>query len=799
MSEKNNRQSVIPRALAIAWALVVCLLLAHNAYLWLGKRITPNTDILALLPVQERDPVLQQSFAHMVDSAQQRVVVLVGAADWEQAVRAADAYQKILVTRPDLLKLTSVSDQAQNDWLSTFQKQSLGLLSRQQEQQLRTEAPQYWTDIALAKMYSAFSGPKLGSFQDDPFGLFSTWVQERAQETPVRPRDGRLFVSNAERQYVLLPLGLVPPAFSLSAQEAVLPLLEQAGAAARQASTSVEIIRAGVILHAAAAGQQANSEVSTIGVGSLIGIILLMWLSFHSLKPITLILLSIGIGFLGAVSVCYLLFGDIHLLTLVFGASLIGVAQDYGIYFLCNRLSADKSLDSHQLLKRLLPGLSLTLLAAVIGYLGLGLTPFPGLRHMAAFSVLGLFFAWCTVICWFPQLISACSLRSGRLVSAYGSVLLHWPRLHLNRQGLLTILVFTILVGAGVSRLGVNDDIRLLQTPPKQLVSDQVKLGKLLDAPTPVQYFLVRGSSAEMVLQREEALKHKLDSFIADHTISGYQALSNWIPSAQTLAERRKLIDEKLLSEGAALSLLAGKLDEDAAWAAKIRQHLLGLDSRMTVNAFLQTSAGDPWRHLWLGQIGTEHASIVALRGLNYANNGLQRLAQASEGLQGVQWVDKVSEISSVLGRYRAYMGWVLGAAYLLVFALLLPRYRRHAWRVLLPTLTASMATLGLLGLAGQSLQLFHVLALMLLLGVGVDYGIFMQEHPDRRNATPWLAVGLSAANTILSFGLLGLSNTPALRAFGLTMLIGIALVWLIVPCFTSSEVDSQTDYAKTN
>ena len=789
MNEKLNKQAGIPRTLAIVWAVVVCLLLAHNAYLWLGKRITPNTDILALLPVQERDPVLQQSFAHMVDSAQQRVVVLVGATDWEQASAAADTYQKVLATRTDLLKLTSVSEQAQSDWLAAFQKQSLGLLSRQQEQQLRSEPAQYWTDIALAKMYSAFSGPKLGTFQDDPFGLFSGWIQERAQETPVRPRDGKLFVANAERQYVLLPLNLIPPAFSLSAQEAVLPLLEQAKAAARQVTPSVEIISAGVILHAAAAGQQANSEVSTIGVGSLVGIILLMWLSFHSLKPISLILLSIGIGFLGAVSVCWLLFGDIHLLTLVFGASLIGVAQDYGIYFLCNRLSADKNLDSHQLLRQLMPGLSLTLLAAVIGYLGLGLTPFPGLRHMAAFSALGLLFAWCTVICWFPQLISAGSLKSGRLVAAYGAALLHWPRLGLSRNSMIVLAAFTVLAGVGIARLGVNDDIRLLQTPPKHLVSDQIKLGKLLDAPTPVQYFLVRGSSAETVLQREETLKRKLDSFISDHTITGYQALSNWIPSAQTQAERKKLLDEKLFAKDGALSLLAGKLDEDAAWAEGIHQHLLGLNGSISVDAFLKTTAGDAWRHLWLGQIGNEHASIVALRGVNYANQGLQRLQHASEGLQGVQWVDKVSEISTVLGRYRAYMGWVVAAAYLVVFILLLPRYRRHAWRVLAPTLTASIATLGLLGLAGQNLQLFHVLALMLLLGVGVDYGIFMQEHPERRNATPWLAVGLSAANTILSFGLLALSNTPALRAFGLTMLIGIALVWLIVPCFTSSEM----------
>ena len=141
-------------------------------------------------------------------------------------------------------------------------------------------------------------------------------------------------------------------------------------------------------------------------------------------------------------------------------------------------------------------------------------------------------------------------------------------------------------------------------------------------------------------------------------------------------------------------------------------------------------------------------------------------LQHAGDGLEGVQWVDKVSEISSVLGRYRQYMGAVLLGAYAVVFVLLLPRYRRRAWRVL---------------------------ALMLLLGVGVDYGIFMQESADGRDTTPWLAVGLSAANTILSFGLLGLSRTPALQAFGLTMLVGTALVWLIVPCFSRP---AQADHA---
>jgi predicted exporter len=211
-----------------------------------------------------------------------------------------------------------------------------------QERQCAPSRPQLLDRVgARAGLYGAFGGPKLGAFRDDPFGLFAGWMQERAGETPVRPRDGRLFVEGEGRQYVLLTY--CPEAERVFAGRAV-----GIGAAAgrgqsccRAAVPSAEVIQAGVVLHAAAAGRQASREIHTIGVGSLVGIVLLTWLTFRSVKPIALIVLAIGIGFLGALSVCWLLFGRIHLLTLVFGASLIGVAQDYGIYFLCHRLGAD--------------------------------------------------------------------------------------------------------------------------------------------------------------------------------------------------------------------------------------------------------------------------------------------------------------------------------------------------------------------------------------------------------------------------------------------------------------------------
>lgn len=767
---------------ALAWAIVVAVLLSHGASLWLNQRIAPDTDILALLPVQERDPVVQKAFAHMADAAQQKLIVLVGASDWEQARRAADAYRAVLEPHADLLQFADqLGEQSQQDWLALFQRHRLALMTAGDEAALRTQDRQYWVDAALSKLYSPFAGPKIGAWQDDPFGLFGGWVQARAQETPVRPRDGVLFVADGERSYVVMPMHLRVPAFSMNAQEAVMPLLVEARQAASGAVAGAEVLEAGMILHAAAAGKQASGEVSTIGIGSLLGIVLLIWFSFRSLKPFAYIALLLGIGFLGALTLCLLLFGRVHLLTLVFGATLIGVAQDYGIYFLCHRLGADPALTSPQLLRRLLPSLRLTLLAAAIGYTGLALTPFPGLRQMAVFSVAGLVFAWLTVVCWYPLLIGPATLQHARQAQAFSTVLRHWPVLRADRRSWLALLALAALLAFGWSRLGVNDDIRSLQNSPRQLVDEQIKLGKLLDAPTPVQFYLVRGASAEQVLQREEALKQRLDPLISQRTISGYQAISNWVPSAQLQSGRRQLADDMLLADGAALAVLAGRIGENAGWVRTVRERAAAVPP-LTVDAFMQAPASEPWRHLWLGQLDDGYASVVAVRGLTVAK--LPALQQAAIGIEGVQWVDKVAEISSLLGRYRQYMGWALLFSYAAVFCLLSLRYRRHAWRVLAPTALASGITLALLGIAAQQLQLFHVLALILLLGIGVDYGVFFQERPDRREASAWMAVCLSAASTLLSFGLLGLSKTPALQAFGLTMLLGTALVWLIVPCF---------------
>lgn len=74
---------------------------------------------------------------------------------------------------------------------------------------------------------------------------------------------------------------------------------------------------------------------------------------------------------------------------------------------------------------------------------------------------------------------------------------------------------------------------------------------------------------------------------------------------------------------------------------------------------------------------------------------------------------------------------------------------------------------------------------MMLVLGVGANYAVFLREGCMRNHAeigAVWIGVALSAATTLLTFGLLGSSAMPVLRSFGMTLASGIIIAVALAP-----------------
>ncbi|MCV2350882.1 MMPL family transporter [Paucibacter sp. Y2R2-4] len=781
MTETAPDQLPLLRRAAV-WLLLCAVLCSHALWLLLGGRLQLDTDVLAMLPQDERQPAVRQATRALADAAARRVVVLVGAADWDAARQAGDAFAASLLEAPaaPITLRYQVGEASAEQWLGFFTPYQGQLLTAEQRALLQRESPDTLAQRAVESLYRPMGMPRIGSWQADPLNLFGAWLSERAGDSRVRVTEGRLLLAGPQRQYAFLTMELLESGFSMSSQQALISSLEKARAAALQLQPQAEVLMVGVPLHAAAAAQQAEHEVHTIGLGSLVGIIVLTLFAFQAIRPRLLVTLSIGVGLLCAISVTSLIFGRVHMITLVFGASLVGVAENYASNYYSGRLGRPFA-ERFQMLREQSGAMVLAMCTTAIGYALLALTPFPGLRQIAVFSVVGLLAAFITTLWCFP-LFDRGEMAWSPFSRWIGAQRASWPVVGRNRFTLGFGLVLLPVLLLGLLRLQANDDIRLLQNSPKALLEQQRAFSALMDLPSPAQFYLVRGASEEEVLQREEALKQTL--MAEPGLVSGTQAVSDWLPSQARQAEDAALLKRVVQGQvlPAALKILG---EAPAAAPAPAFKPLLPAE-------WLAAPVSEPLRHQWLGPFEGGYASVVLLRGLTDFSK-LPRLAALAEGRAGVQWVDKVGEVSQVLARYRGLMGGVIALSYGLVFAALTWRFGRRAWRALLPTLLASALALAIPALFGQPMQLFNVLALLLILGMGVDYGIFLLEQPARQALRPFLSVTLAAASTLLAFGLLALSGTPALRAFGLTMLLGIVLSWALTPLFMPEADDLNT------
>jgi len=171
---------------------------------------------------------------------------------------------------------------------------------------------------------------------------------------------------------------------------------------------------------------------------------------------------------------------------------------------------------------------------------------------------------------------------------------------------------------------------------------------------------------------------------------------------------------------------------------------------------------------LWFQQENNVVSLVLIRKGVD-----AQELSSLLDGLQGVEYVNTLERTRLALAEQRESATRLLLLAYALVAVLMIIRFKnvRAIYLVVVPVCATAMLFLISL-VAGFALNLFHIMALFLVLGFGMDYTIFAHEMREHSSVT-LQAILLSALTSLLSFGLLGLSAIPVVASFGVTLLVG--------------------------
>jgi len=755
------------KPVSFGWLLVVAVVVV----LALRQGLTFDSSILTLLPKSDQQHLVQDASEQISKDFSGRLILLLSGEN-DQKVRAAvGTMARKLALLPGISRvfwqvkdneITSLREELYPYRFSVLDTDTRKLLLAGMHQQLR--------DRALIRLFGPL--PVGGdSIIEDPFGLFFEMAVNRSNELNFQASNSLLKITSTEIPTYLLILSLKGDPFSLELQHQVLGAISDQQSLISSAVDTIDM--SGILLHAAASASQAKSEISTIGLGSLVGIIISMLLVFRRFRPLLLLLIPVAVGCIFASAVVVLIFGKVHLVTFAFGAGLVGISIDYSLHFLCERQVSD----AHQVLRKILSGLLLGLSSSVIAYAVLALTPFPGLRQMATFTVAGLCASWLTVVLWFPLMTRSDTPNALWIVGQLDRFRGKFPKLETNPGLVLLLLVLLGLAVDSIWNSSGQDDIRLLQTSPASLLAQEQGIQRALGTSSSSRFLLFGANTLEECLQKEEQLIATLESMKSEALISGFQALSSSLPSLKRQAENvglvRKLYYNQLKDFHRLIKLPEGGLSDTLMVFEKAARH------RLTPELWLQQLGSENRKNLLVMQKETSAATVIRFSG-ELSSFAKHRLNFLADNTDGVTFVDQVQNISDLMSKYRVQISIWLALAYLFVLFALFLRYKSQIWRIVMPPLLASVFTLAILIQLELGVNLFHLMALILVLGIGLDMGIFLMETDEASHT--WLAVSLSTFTSLLAFGLLALSETPVLHHFGLTVAIGLILVWFFAP-----------------
>ena len=758
-----NANALPPRKRpALLWGFV-CLVMV-TLLLTLLPKAQLNSSVLAMLPKQALGtipPALNDGFMQRLD---RQLVWLVSPGKQADPQVARD-WLTLLQQSGMLAGVKGPMDaDSQQAWGSFFWQHRNGMIDSETRQRLQNggEAQAQWI---LSQLYSAFSGVSGKELQNDPLMLMRGSQLAMAKNGQrLRLMDGWLVTQDSQGNYWYLLHGeLAGSSFDMQRTHQLVRTLGALEKTLKAGHPQAQLLSRGTVFYSDYASQQAKHDVSTLGLATVLGVLLLILAVFRSVRPILLCLLSIGVGALAGTVVTLLVFGELHLMTLVMSMSIIGISADYTLYYLTERMVHGADASPWQSLAKVRNALLLALLTTVAAYLIMMLAPFPGIRQMALFAAAGLSAACLTVVFWHPWLCRGLPVRPVPAMVLMLRWLAAWRRNKKLSLGLPLALALFSLVGA--ARLHVDDDIAQLQALPAAVLAQEKAITALTGQSVDQKWFVIYGQNAQQTLTRLEAFTPVLEKAKAQGLLKGYRTVP-----LNSLA--RQTQDRVLLTEAAPTVIRALK----AAGITTVNPDLNAMP--VTVADWLASPASEGWRLLWLTLQNGESGVLVPVDGVKDS----AALNALSQGTPGVAWVDRKSTFDAMFALYRHILTGLLLVALAVIAC---GAIARLGWRKgaisLVPSVLSLSCGLAVLALSGHAVNLFSLLALVLVLGIGINYTLFF-SNPRGTPLTSMLAITLAMMTTLLTLGMLVFSATQAISSFGIVLVSGIFTAWLLAP-----------------
>lgn len=512
------------------------------------------------------------------------------------------------------------------------------------------------------------------------------------------------------------------------------------------------------------------------------GVILIFFLFFRRGILLAAALLPAGMGIAVALGVHEVAGIRLHALTLGFAAAITGISVDYAIHLLY-RAAHDEGGEEESSRRRMAGAardvarpVALGCATTVAAFVLVATSGFPGIRQLAVFAAISLPVALATTLLLLPA-FHGFLLGRGVSKPGIGARMATWivSRSPGSRSGRWVIGgIFGALLAASAylgSTAALSGDPRDLGHVDPELKRRERIVEDTFPGVSDQALLVAGGGTLEEALERNDAL---MDALLGagigrDRILS----LSPFLPSERTqersLAAARGILSGRGRATGALFEAAGFKPEYfDSLVEGLAAGPITAEDYRGTSLAGLIDEAvhrsDDGWNVLTRVRAGTdaEHEELAGLA------RGVEGCAMASSRLEARAALERmVREVAVMLGIWLAAALVLLG---------LVQRSALFGLKAALPAVVGVASAVGVFAVIGRPVTPVACAGLTLVMGLGIDYGIFMQRGDRTAASRSAPAVLASAFTTIAAFGVLAMARTRAMADLGLVILIGVTV-----------------------
>ncbi len=519
---------------------------------------------------------------------------------------------------------------------------------------------------------------------------------------------------------------------------------------------------------------------------AMIVLILVITLFFRSKRTFFIVFLPVAFGALVSLAMLFILKKEISAISLGIGSVLLGISVDYALHI----YSHFRQHGSHRLIfKNLSTPVILSSLTTASAFLSLYFVNSEALNDLGLFAAISIISAALFSLIVLPHLTG---IKKGQSITHNINWIDKIAGFNFSKNSVLKlgIVVATIVLFFFSKQVGFDADMMKNNYMSDELKQVEQRLNKVTNLSKKTIYIVSPGNNPDDAMENNNITSKLINKLIDEGTIQNASVVNNIFPSQseQVKAINRwnsywKINGEKVITEinteAQALGFRDGAFGKFEAWI-KAEFKPVSFDDTGVIN------------HLFLENFIIETDTLSAIINVVKVNNRDEDITKVYDTFNENQtaWIiDKRLITSEFVTILKDNFNKLVLISISLVFIILLLAYGRIELTIItmIPMILSWIWTVGIMGILGIEFNIFNIIILTFIFGLGIDYSIFIMrgllleyKYGIHDISSYKVSVILSGITTLLGIGVLIFAAHPALRSIATMSIIGILSVIFI-------------------